>query len=91
MENGFESQTRQPPTSSDGDEQETAEEMEDGPEPTKEDIARFKEAKRREHFEGMVPGSLTPYPWRPIYHGRGRPSCVRRRSSLSTSGYNMIG
>lgn len=41
--------------------------------PTERDIAAFKEAKRREHFEGMVPGSFTPYPWRSMYYGRGRP------------------
>lgn len=57
-----------------------------GPRPTEHDIAMFKAAKRREHFEGMVPGSLTSYPWRSIFYGRGRPKCVRRPSSLYSSG-----
>ena len=35
-----------------------------GAQPIELDILRFKEAKRREHFEGMMPGSLTPCPWR---------------------------
>lgn len=65
--------------------------IEHGPEPTGQDITMVKAAKHREHFEGMVPGELTPEPWRTLIYGRGRPSCVRRHSSLSTSGYNMIG
>lgn len=78
------------PSEADGHERASTE-CGEGPRLTELDIAMFKAAKRREHFEGMVPGSLTPYPWRSIFYGRGRPKCVRRTSSLSSSGYNMVG
>lgn len=62
-----------------------------GTQPTEYDIGMFKAAKRREHLEGLVPGTLTPYPWRSIFYGRGRPKCIGRPSSLSSSGHNMVG
>lgn len=88
---GSESETS--PNALHGDDAEAMTGRGEGPEPTEHDIAMFKAAKRREHFEGMVPGSLTPYPWRSIFHGRGRVLSARDDPAASpvVATYNMAG
>ncbi|CAN0376751.1 unnamed protein product [Ectocarpus sp. 8 AP-2014] len=73
------------------DGQTTEEAGERSPTPTREDVAMLKAAMRREHFQRMVPGTLTPDPWRSIFYGRGRPTDVGPCRSLSSSGHSMAG